>query len=95
MKSLRQLVKDVLELEYQLDAVNYQARNFLRAMKRGDLAIYYHSNAEPPAAVPEREQLEALTMDDIQDAVRTTGLPLPAASERPGIEGEAGTGSVC
>jgi len=30
---------------------NYQARNFLRAMQRGDLAIYYHSNAEPPAAV--------------------------------------------
>ena len=30
---------------------NYQARNFLRAMKRGDLAIYYHSTAEPPAAV--------------------------------------------
>lgn len=30
---------------------NYQARNFLRAMKRGDLAIYYHSNAQPPAAV--------------------------------------------
>ena len=30
---------------------NYQARNFLRSMKRGDLAIYYHSNAEPPAAV--------------------------------------------
>ena len=30
---------------------NYQARNFLRAMKKGDLAIFYHSNAEPPAAV--------------------------------------------
>lgn len=30
---------------------NYQARNFLRTMKRGDLAIFYHSNAEPPAAV--------------------------------------------
>ena len=26
---------------------NYQARNFLRAMQRGDLAIYYHSNATP------------------------------------------------
>jgi predicted RNA-binding protein with PUA-like domain len=26
---------------------NYQARNFLRAMKVGDLALYYHSNAEP------------------------------------------------
>lgn len=30
---------------------NYQARNFLRAMKKGDLALYYHSNAEPPAVV--------------------------------------------
>lgn len=26
---------------------NYQARNFLRAMGRGDRALYYHSNAEP------------------------------------------------
>jgi predicted RNA-binding protein with PUA-like domain len=30
---------------------NYQARNFLRAMKKGDRCIFYHSNAEPPAAV--------------------------------------------
>jgi predicted RNA-binding protein with PUA-like domain len=30
---------------------NYQARNFLREMKRGDRAIFYHSNAKPPAAV--------------------------------------------
>ncbi|MFM8734395.1 MAG: EVE domain-containing protein [Pirellulales bacterium] len=28
---------------------NYQARNFMRAMKQGDLALYYHSNAEPSA----------------------------------------------
>lgn len=27
---------------------NYQARNFLRAMKKGDQAIFYHSNATPP-----------------------------------------------
>ena len=28
---------------------NYQARNFLRdQMKKGDLAFFYHSNAEPP-----------------------------------------------
>jgi len=27
---------------------NYQARNFLREMKRGDRAIFYHSNARPP-----------------------------------------------
>ena len=26
---------------------NYQARNFLKAMKKGDLAFFYHSSAEP------------------------------------------------
>ena len=29
---------------------NYQARNFLLAMKKVDRCIFYHSNAEPPAA---------------------------------------------
>ena len=28
---------------------NYQARNFLRDMKRGDRALFYHSNATPSA----------------------------------------------
>ncbi|MBI4371072.1 MAG: EVE domain-containing protein [Elusimicrobia bacterium] len=27
---------------------NYQARNFMRAMKIGDQAFFYHSNARPP-----------------------------------------------
>lgn len=27
---------------------NYQARNHLRSMQRGDLVLFYHSNAEPP-----------------------------------------------
>ncbi|WP_392480410.1 EVE domain-containing protein [Nostoc sp. C110] len=27
---------------------NYQARNFLRQMEEGDLAFFYHSNANPP-----------------------------------------------
>ncbi|MBV8885627.1 MAG: EVE domain-containing protein [Chroococcidiopsidaceae cyanobacterium CP_BM_RX_35] len=27
---------------------NYQARNFLRAMSKGDLAFFYHSNTTPP-----------------------------------------------
>ena len=26
---------------------NYQARNFMREMKKGDLVLIYHSNAEP------------------------------------------------
>jgi predicted RNA-binding protein with PUA-like domain len=30
---------------------NYQARNFMRDMAQGDLAIFYHSSASPPAAV--------------------------------------------
>lgn len=29
---------------------NYEARNSMRAMKKGDLAIFYHSNATPPGA---------------------------------------------
>jgi predicted RNA-binding protein with PUA-like domain len=27
---------------------NYQARNFLRAMRQGDQCLFYHSNADPP-----------------------------------------------
>lgn len=30
---------------------NYQARNFMRAMKLGDLILIYHSNAEPSGVV--------------------------------------------
>ena len=29
---------------------NYQARNFMREMRRGDLVVIYHSNAKPPGA---------------------------------------------
>lgn len=29
---------------------NYQARNYMREMKVGDQAIFYHSNAKPPGA---------------------------------------------
>lgn len=47
---------------------NFQARNNLRAMQVGDLAYFYHSNAEPPgvagicevarAAYPDHTQFE-------------------------------------
>lgn len=30
---------------------NYQARNTLRSAKKGDLVLFYHSNAEPPGVV--------------------------------------------
>lgn len=30
---------------------NYQARNFMRDMKEGDLVLFYHSNTKPPGVV--------------------------------------------
>lgn len=30
---------------------NFQARNYMRAMKCGDQVLFYHSNTEPPAVV--------------------------------------------
>ncbi len=30
---------------------NYQARNLMREMKKGDEVVFYHSSADPPAAV--------------------------------------------
>ncbi len=30
---------------------NYQARNFMRQMKKGDLAFFYHSNCKPPGII--------------------------------------------
>lgn len=30
---------------------NYQARNFMHEMKKGDLALFYHSNCKPPGVV--------------------------------------------
>mgnify|MGYP002636249113 CR=1 FL=1 len=48
--SIDDLVKDK---KTHWDGVrNYQARNFLRdEMKKGDLVLFYHSNAEPTAVV--------------------------------------------
>lgn len=50
---------------------NYQARNFLREMREGDLCLFYHSNAKPPGvagvarvcreAYPDNLQFDAAT----------------------------------
>ena len=42
---------------------NYQARNFLRTMAVGDLAFFYHSNADPPAIVGIVEVVKAAYPD--------------------------------
>lgn len=47
--SIRDLARAPRKTTHWEGVRNYQARNFLRAMKQGDLALYYHSNAEPSA----------------------------------------------
>ena len=42
---------------------NYQARNFLRAMAVGDLAFFYHSNADPPSIMGIVEVVKAAYPD--------------------------------
>lgn len=45
---------------------NYQARNFLREMKRGDRVLFYHSSAEPNAVVGVAEVARAAYPDVLQ-----------------------------
>lgn len=45
---------------------NYQARNFLRQMKRGDLAFFYHSNTTPPGIVGLTRVVETGVVDPTQ-----------------------------
>jgi predicted RNA-binding protein with PUA-like domain len=51
---------------------NYQARNFLRAMKVGDQALIYHSNANPPSVVGVAEVIKAAYPDPTQFDKRDT-----------------------
>ena len=62
---------------------NYQARNHLRAMKVGDLVLFYHSNADPPGvagvaqvcreAYPDSSQFDP--QSDYYDAASTPEDP--------------------
>lgn len=45
---------------------NYQARNFMRAMKPGDRVLFYHSNADPPAIVGIAQVVKAAYPDPTQ-----------------------------
>ena len=45
---------------------NYQARNFMRAMKVGDRAFFDHSNATPPGIVGLMEVVETGLIDPSQ-----------------------------
>lgn len=45
---------------------NYQARNFLREMKIGDYAFFYHSNTKPPGIVGLMQIIETDIADPTQ-----------------------------
>ena len=45
---------------------NYQARNFMRTMKIGDQAFFYHSNCKPPGIVGLMEIVEINLVDPTQ-----------------------------
>ncbi len=45
---------------------NYQARNFMRSMKIGDKAFFYHSNCKPPGIVGLMEVIETDLVDPTQ-----------------------------
>ncbi len=45
---------------------SYQARNYLREMKVGDRAIFYHSNAKPPGAAGVCKIVKAAESDPTQ-----------------------------
>ena len=45
---------------------NYQARNFLRQMRVGDLCLFYHSNAKPPGLAGVARVCGEAVPDDLQ-----------------------------
>ena len=45
---------------------NYQARNFMRQMKAGDQAFFYHSNCKPPGIIGLMEVVESNLVDPTQ-----------------------------
>ncbi|AFZ68473.1 EVE domain-containing protein [Deinococcus peraridilitoris] len=45
---------------------NYQARNFLRAMRQGDLALFYHSNTSPSGVAGLARIVREAYPDDLQ-----------------------------
>lgn len=43
---------------------NFQARNFMRTMKKGERVLFYHSNAEPPVVMGIAEVVTEAYPDD-------------------------------
>ncbi len=62
---------------------NYQARNFLRAMKVGDQVLFYHSNANPPSVVGIAEVVKTAYPDATQFDKRDTHYDPGSDTDQP------------
>lgn len=62
---------------------NYQARNFLRAMRRGDPVLIYHSSAEPPGIAGRAEVVREAYPDPSQFEAGQKGSAARATAAEP------------
>lgn len=62
---------------------NYQARNFMRTMKIGDQAFFYHSNANPPGIVGLMEVVETHLVDPSQFDPQSNYFDPKTSAEHP------------
>ena len=62
---------------------NYQARNFMRAMKVGDQVLFYHSNAKPPSVVGIAEVVRTAYPDATQFDPRDPHYDPSSTPEQP------------
>jgi predicted RNA-binding protein with PUA-like domain len=65
------------------DVRNYQARNFLRAMKKGDLVLFYHSSCAVPAIVGIAKVSQEAYPDPTQFDTKGEGYDAKSTDENP------------
>ncbi len=62
---------------------NYQARNFMRSMKVGDQAFFYHSNCKPPGIVGMMKVSQIGLVDPTQFDVNSKYYDPKSSKEKP------------
>ena len=62
---------------------NYQARNHMRAMQKGDLALFYHSNASPPGVAGVARICREAYPDDTQFDARSKYYDPKSSPDKP------------
>jgi predicted RNA-binding protein with PUA-like domain len=65
------------------DVRNYQARNFLRAMKKEDLLLFYHSSCAVPALVGVAKVVKEAYPDPTQFDTKHDGYDAKSTKESP------------